>query len=72
MKIPPKFQQVQTFTDFPVQLAFSSVVKPQSNLLKIESFLGLTVYCTLDAFMCNVTVSGYYHNKTLGEFFTRI
>lgn len=68
--IPPMFQQVQTITEFPVQLAFSSVLKPRSNLLKIESLLGLTVYCTLDSFMCNVTVSGYYHNKTLGLFGT--
>ena len=59
--------RTKTFTEFPVQMAFSSVVMPQPNVLKIESLIGLVVYCRLDVFSCNVTVSGYYHNKTLGK-----
>lgn len=62
-----QFTQSKVLTEFPVQMAFSSVIKPQPNILKIESLVGLVVYCRLDKFSCNVTVSGYYHNKTLGK-----
>ena len=68
-RIPPQFKQSEKFTEFPVQMALSSVIKPQPNILKIESLVGLVVYCKLDEFSCNVTVSGYYHNKTLGKIF---
>ena len=70
-RIPPQFKQSEKFTEFPVQMALSSVIKPQPNILKIESLVGLVVYCKLDEFSCNVTVSGYYHNKTLGKIFRR-
>ena len=70
--MPPLFAQTERFTEFPVQMAYSSVVKSQPNILKIESLIGLVVYCRLDVFSCNVTVSGYYHNKTLGEKFNNL
>ena len=55
-------------TDFPAQLNFTTVTK-LPDLVKINCIFGLVVYCQLDIFSCNVTVPGYYHNKTLGMFY---
>ncbi|XP_065667671.1 uncharacterized protein LOC101240168 isoform X3 [Hydra vulgaris] len=55
--------------DLPVQINFMSVTR-LPNLVKIKHAFGLVIYCRLDVFSCNITVSGYYHNKTLGLFGT--
>ncbi|XP_066921867.1 uncharacterized protein [Clytia hemisphaerica] len=67
---PSIYSTEKRHEEFPIQLAFSSVLKVQPNVLMIDSLVGFQVYCRLDVFACNVTVSGYYHNKTLGLFGT--
>jgi len=66
---PPTFQ-LELMKEFPVQLMFTSITMEGSDTVKIDSLFGVTVYCSLDVFACNVTISGYYHNKTIGLFGT--
>ena len=65
-KVPPLFREEDHTQDMPVQMIYTTVTKLQ-NTLKIHNVFGLLVYCKLDEFACNVTVAGYYHNKTLGR-----
>lgn len=68
VKRPPQNQLVNA-QELPVQMKHTTVSK-LPNMVKIDNEFGLLIYCRLDMFACNVTVSGHHHNKTLGmQFF---
>lgn len=64
VKRPPQNQLVNA-QELPVQMKHTTVSK-LPNMVKIDNEFGLLIYCRLDMFACNVTVSGHHHNKTLG------
>ena len=44
-----------------------TIVKSFGSTVKISNVVyGLVIHCNTDLFMCNFTVSGMFHNKTLG------
>ena len=53
--------------EFPAELYYTSVTRDLHSV-EVSSVFGLTVNCNLEPFVCNVTVPGYYHNKTLGTY----
>ncbi len=60
-------ESVRRITDLPAQVG-SIIVKKIDQVVKLESLAGFTLFCHMDIFLCNFTVSGMYHNKTLGKF----
>eukprot|EP00795_Rhopilema_esculentum_P006498 gene6498-11955_t len=45
-------------------------VESHGTTFRVTSRLGLQISCNKDHFMCSFTISGMYHNKTLGLFGT--
>eukprot|EP00794_Sanderia_malayensis_P009953 gene9953-10973_t len=55
--------------ELPAQVG-SMIIKRFDQIVRLESRAGFLLYCHMDLFLCNFTISGAYHNKTLGLFGT--
>ena len=57
--------------ELPAQ-AGSMLISRYGPTVKIQSVFDFQLFCNMDIFLCNFTVSGVYHNKTLGKYVATI